>query len=43
MNFPMEPYLALLLIGFLPGETWRWLGIVAYGAHCLQRSRIAAS
>jgi Branched-chain amino acid transport protein (AzlD) len=24
----MEPYLALLLIGFLPSEVWRWLGIV---------------
>ena len=24
----MEPYLALLLIGFLPSEIWRWLGIV---------------
>jgi hypothetical protein len=28
MNFGMEPYLALLLIGFLPSEVWRWLGIV---------------
>ena len=28
MNFAMEPYLALLLIGFLPSEIWRWLGIV---------------
>ena len=43
MNFPMEPYLALLLIGFLPGETWRWLGIIAYGTHRLQPSRSAAS
>jgi hypothetical protein len=24
----MEPYLALVLIGFLPSEVWRWLGIV---------------
>jgi hypothetical protein len=24
----MEPYLALVLIGFLPSEIWRWLGIV---------------
>jgi hypothetical protein len=24
----MEPYLALLLLGFLPSELWRWLGIV---------------
>lgn len=28
MNFPMEPYLALLLIGFLPSEVWRWLGLL---------------
>jgi hypothetical protein len=28
MNFPMEPYLALLLIGFLPSEIWRWLGLL---------------
>ena len=28
MNFGMEPYLALLLIGFLPSEVWRWLGIL---------------
>ena len=28
MSFAMEPYLALLLIGFLPSEVWRWLGIV---------------
>ena len=28
MSFGMEPYLALLLIGFLPSEIWRWLGIV---------------
>ncbi|MBM3529642.1 MAG: AzlD domain-containing protein [Alphaproteobacteria bacterium] len=28
MSFAMEPYLALLLIGFLPSEAWRWLGIV---------------
>lgn len=27
MTFAMEPYLALLLIGFLPSEGWRWLGI----------------
>jgi hypothetical protein len=24
----MEPYLALLLLGFLPSEVWRWLGLV---------------
>jgi hypothetical protein len=28
MTFPMEPYLALLLIGVLPSEIWRWLGIL---------------
>ena len=28
MSFAMEPYLALLLIGFLPSEGWRWLGIM---------------
>jgi hypothetical protein len=28
MSFALEPYLALLLIGFLPSEVWRWLGIV---------------
>lgn len=24
----MEPYLALVLLGFLPSEVWRWIGIV---------------
>jgi hypothetical protein len=24
----MEPYLALILLGFLPSEIWRWFGIV---------------
>jgi hypothetical protein len=28
VTFAMEPYLALLLIGFLPSEVWRWLGLV---------------
>ena len=28
MSFAMEPYLALILIGFLPSEVWRWLGIL---------------
>ena len=28
MSFAMEPYLALLLIGVLPSEVWRWLGIL---------------
>jgi len=31
MSFAMEPYLALLLLGFLPSEVWRWLGIVIGG------------
>jgi hypothetical protein len=24
----LEPYVALVLLGFLPSEMWRWLGIV---------------
>lgn len=24
----LNPYLALVLVGFLPNEIWRWLGIV---------------
>ena len=24
----MEPYLALILLGFLPSEVWRWIGIL---------------
>ena len=28
MSFGMEPYLALILLGFLPSEVWRWLGLV---------------
>ena len=28
MKFVMEPYLALLLLGFLPSEMWRWIGIL---------------
>ncbi len=31
MTFGMEPYLALILLGFLPSEIWRWLGIVIGG------------
>jgi hypothetical protein len=27
MSFGMEPYLALILLGFLPSEIWRWLGV----------------
>jgi Branched-chain amino acid transport protein (AzlD) len=28
MNFIIEPYLALVLLGVLPSEIWRWIGIV---------------
>jgi len=28
MSSGMEPYLALILLGFLPSEVWRWLGLV---------------
>jgi hypothetical protein len=31
MTFAMEPYLALLLIGVLPSEVWRWLGLALGG------------
>ena len=31
MSFAMEPYLALLLLGVLPSEIWRWLGLVIGG------------
>ena len=24
----MNPYLALILVGFLPNEIWRWLGVL---------------
>jgi hypothetical protein len=24
----IEPYLALILLGFLPSEVWRWLGLL---------------
>jgi hypothetical protein len=27
-QFLLEPYVALVLLGFLPSEVWRWLGIV---------------
>jgi hypothetical protein len=27
MTFGMEPYLALVLLGFLPSEVWRWIGL----------------
>ena len=29
MSTGMEPYLALILLGFLPSEVWRWLGLLA--------------
>jgi hypothetical protein len=28
MSFGLEPYLALILLGFLPSEVWRWLGLL---------------
>jgi branched-subunit amino acid transport protein AzlD len=28
MSIGMEPYLVLILVGFLPSEVWRWLGIL---------------
>jgi hypothetical protein len=28
MTTGMEPYLALLLLGFLPSEMWRWIGLL---------------
>jgi hypothetical protein len=28
MSVGMEPYLVLILVGFLPSEVWRWLGIL---------------
>jgi hypothetical protein len=24
----LEPYIALILVGFLPSEIWRWLGVL---------------
>ena len=27
-NWLVEPYVALILLGFLPSEVWRWLGII---------------
>jgi branched-subunit amino acid transport protein len=30
----LSPYLALVLVGFLPNEVWRWLGLVlSHGLH----------
>jgi hypothetical protein len=28
VSVPLEPYLALILLGFLPSEMWRWIGIL---------------
>ena len=28
MKTVIDPYLALILVGFLPNEIWRWLGVV---------------
>lgn len=28
MSVATDPYLVLLLIGFLPSEVWRWLGVL---------------
>ena len=28
MTTTLEPYLALILVGFLPSEAWRWLGVL---------------
>jgi hypothetical protein len=28
MTSGLEPYLALILVGFLPSEMWRWLGVM---------------
>jgi hypothetical protein len=28
MTSAIDPYLALILVGFLPNEIWRWLGVV---------------
>ena len=28
MAWLLEPYVALVLLGFLPSEIWRWLGIM---------------
>ena len=32
MTFGMEPYLALILLGFLPSEVWRWVGLASAAA-----------
>src|SRR5262245_17739014 len=28
MSGTLDPYLVLLLFGFLPSEVWRWLGLI---------------
>jgi hypothetical protein len=28
MRSVIDPYLALILVGFLPNEIWRWLGVL---------------
>ena len=28
MSFVLEPYVALILLGFLPSEIWRWIGML---------------
>jgi hypothetical protein len=28
MKTVIDPYLALILVGFLPNEIWRWLGVM---------------
>jgi hypothetical protein len=28
VSFALDPYLALILVGFLPNEIWRWLGVM---------------
>jgi len=28
MTFALEPYVALILLGFLPSEMWRWIGLL---------------
>lgn len=28
MSSALEPYLTLILVGFLPNEVWRWIGVI---------------
>jgi hypothetical protein len=39
MNAELQSYLILILVGFLPSEVWRWLGI-ALGRGLDERSEI---